>query len=71
MFPGVGRYEIHRKSEIHSEKLMIIMAIHVGHILWNLVTNLPIPTYFVNLQFAAKLPCTVTLFIAVHGNKQL
>ena len=24
-----------------------------------------------NLQFAAKLPCTVTLFIAVHGNKQL
>ena len=27
--------------------------------------------WFVNLQFAAKLPCTVTLFIAVHGNKQL
>ena len=27
--------------------------------------------FTLNLQFAAKLPFTVTLFIAVHGNKQL
>ena len=26
---------------------------------------------FFNLQFAAKLQCTVTLFITVHSNKQL
>ena len=25
----------------------------------------------VNLQFAEKLPCMVTLFITLHGNKQL
>ena len=33
--------------------------------------NYPWELQAVNLQFAAKLPCTVTLFIAVHGNKQL
>ena len=33
--------------------------------------NTSVVIFVLNLQFAAKLPCTVTLFIAVHGNKQL